>query len=104
MTSQTLSGLDVEASTTTGDAWSSLDSTSIGFEGATSSITGAAEITAIASDQGFAESSTVAGQATAQADQSAIGMDGYSISNSSDLQLTALAEVDSAADSSATMS
>ena len=46
------------------------------------SITGAAEITAIASDQGFAESSTVAGQATAQADQSAIGMDGYSINNS----------------------
>ncbi|WP_250398028.1 hypothetical protein, partial [Synechococcus sp. MU1651] len=61
----------------------------------------AAEITAIASDQGFAESSTVAGQATAQADQSAIGMDGYSINNSSDLQLSALAEVDSSADSNA---
>ncbi len=103
MTSQTLSGLDVEASTTTGDAWSSLDSTSIGFEGATSSITGAAEITAIASDQGFAESSTVSGQATALADQSAIGMDGYSINNSSDLQLSALAQVDSTAESSATM-
>ena len=103
MTAQTVSGLDVDASTTTGNAWSSLDSASVGFEGATSSITGAAEITAIASDQGFAESSTVAGQATAQADQSAIGMDGYSINNSSDLQLSALAEVDSTAESSATM-
>ena len=101
MSAQTLSELDVEASTTTGDAWSSLDSASVGFEGATSSITGAAEITAIASDQGFAESSTVAGQATAQADQSAIGMDGYSINNSSDLQLSALAEVDSSAGSNA---
>ncbi len=104
MSAQTISGLEVEASTTTGDAWSSLDSASVGFEGATSSITGAAEITAIATDQGFAESSTVSGQATALADQSAIGMDGYSISNSSDLQLSALAEVDSSADSSATMS
>jgi hypothetical protein len=104
MSAQTISLLDIEASTTTGDAWSSLDSASVGFEGAISSITGAAEITAIASDQGFAESATVAGQATAMADQSAIGMDGYSINNSSDLQLTALAEVDSTADSSATMS
>ena len=104
MSAQTISGLEVEASTTTGNAWSSLDSASVGFEGATSSITGAAEITAIATDQGFAESSTVSGQATALADQSAIGMDGYSISNSSDLQLSALAEVDSSADSSATMS
>ncbi|QNJ32757.1 hypothetical protein SynPROS91_02407 [Synechococcus sp. PROS-9-1] len=103
MSAQTVSEMDVDASTTTGDAWSSLDSASVGFEGATTSITGAAEITAIASDQGFAESATVAGQATAIADQSAIGMDGYSINNSSDLQLTALAEVDSTADSSATM-
>ena len=103
MSAQTVSEMDVDASTTTGNAWSSLDSASVGFEGATSSITGAAEITAIASDQGFAESATVAGQSTAIADQSAIGMDGYSINNSSDLQLTALAEVDSTADSSATM-
>ena len=103
MSAQTISLLDIEASTTTGNAWSSLDSASVGFEGATSSITGAAEITAIASDQGFAESATVAGQSTAIADQSAIGMDGYSINNSSDLQLTALAEVDSTTDSSATM-
>jgi hypothetical protein len=95
--------LQVSATSTGGDAWSKLQSSSTGLADLTGfhSITDAGSISAIASDQGFANSATVSGSATAFASQEAIGMSGYEVHNHSDLTLSAQAMVTSEANSSA---
>jgi len=95
---------NVIAETTNGNAWSSLQSSSMGIAdlagSANNIITGAGSITAIASDQGFAHSATVSGSSSAIATQEAIGMSGYEVHNHSDLTLSAQAMVSSESSSS----
>jgi hypothetical protein len=95
--------LQVSATSTGGDAWSKLQSSSTGLADLTGfhSITDAGSISAITSDQGFANSATVSGSSTAFASQEAIGMSGYEVHNHSDLTLSAQAMVTSEATSSA---
>jgi len=85
----------ITANSTGGDAWSKLQSSSIGLADLTGthSITDAGTISAIASDQGFANSATVSGSSTAFASQEAIGMSGYEVRNHSDLNLSSRALV-----------
>lgn len=103
ITAKDLNSLEVSATSTGGDAWSKLQSSSTGIAdlpcSAENSITGAGSISAIASDQGFAHSATVAGFATAFAFQEAIGMSGYEVHNNSGLTLNAQALVISEANS-----
>jgi hypothetical protein len=95
----------ISATSTGGDAWSKLQSSSTGIADLTGththSITNAGSITAIASDQGFAHSATVSGSSTALATQEAIGMSGYEVHNHSDLTLSAQALATSESNSSA---
>jgi hypothetical protein len=103
ITAKDLNSLQVSATSTGGDAWSKLQSSSTGLADLSGnhSITDAGSISAIASDQGFAHSATVSGTSTAFASQEAIGMSGYDVHNHSDLILTAQALVTSESNSSA---
>jgi hypothetical protein len=92
ITAKDLNSLQVSATSTGGDAWSKLQSSSTGIadlNGIENRITDAGSISAIASDQGFANSATVSGSSTAFATQEAIGMSGYEVYNHSDLTLSA---------------
>ena len=97
ITAKDPNSLQVSATSTGGDAWSKLQSSSTGIAdlpcSADNSITGAGSISAIASDQGFAYSATVFGFATAFTFQEAIGMSGYEVYNYSGLTLNAQALV-----------
>ena len=98
ITAKDFSISNVNATTTNGNAWSNLQSSSTGIAdlgGSENIITGAGSISAIASDQGFAHSATVSGSSTAFASQEAIGMSGYAVHNHSDLTLSAQALVSS---------
>ncbi len=104
ITAKDLNSLQVSATSTGGDAWSKLQSSSTGLAdltGIENRITDAGSISAIASDQGFANSATVSGSSTAFASQEAIGMSGYDVYNHSGLTLSAQALVTSEANSSA---
>jgi hypothetical protein len=104
ITAKDFSISNVNAATTNGNAWSNLQSSSMGIAdlgGSENLITGAGSISAIASDQGFAHSATVSGSSTAIASQEAMGMGGYEVHNHSDLTLSAQAFVTSEANSSA---
>ena len=95
ITAKDFNSLQVSATSTGGDAWSKLQSSSIGLADLTGthSITDAGAISAIASDQGFAHSATVSGSSTAFASQEAIGMSGYEVRNHSELNLSSQALV-----------
>lgn len=97
ITAKDFNTAQISATSTGGDAWSKLQSSSIGLADLTGnhSITDAGAISAIASDQGFAHSATVSGSSTAFASQEAIGMSGYEVLNHSDLTLSAQAQVTS---------
>jgi len=104
ITAKDINSLQVSATSTGGDAWSKLQSSSTGIadlNGIENRITDAGSISAIASDQGFANSATVSGSSTAFATQEAIGMSGYEVYNHSDLTLSAQAFVTSESNSSA---
>jgi hypothetical protein len=104
ITAKDLNTSQISATSTGGDAWSKLQSSSTGIadlSGIENRITDAGSISAIASDQGFAHSATVSGSSTAFASQEAVGMSGYEVHNHSDLILTAQAMVTSEATSSA---
>ena len=104
ITAKDISSLQVSATSTGGDAWSKLQSSSTGIadlNGIENRITDAGSISAIASDQGFAHSATVSGSSTAFATQEAIGISGYEVYNHSDLTLSAQAFVTSESNSSA---
>ena len=103
ITAKDFNTAQISATSTGGDAWSKLQSSSIGLADLTGthSITDAGAISAIASDQGFAHSATVSGSSTAFASQEAIGMSGYEVHNLSGLNLSAQALVSSEANSSA---
>jgi hypothetical protein len=79
ITAKDFNTAQISATSTGGDAWSKLQSSSTGIADLTGthSITDSGSITAIASDQGFAHSATVSGSSTAFATQEAIGMSGY---------------------------
>ena len=102
ITAKDLNSLQISATSTGGDAWSKLQSSSIGLADliGSHSIKDAGSITAIASDQGFAHSATVSGSSTAFASQEAIGMSGYEVHNHSDLTLSAQSLVSSESSSS----
>ena len=95
ITAKDFNTAQISATSTGGDAWSKLQSSSIGLADLTGthSITDAGTISAIASDQGFANSATVSGSSTALASQEAIGMSGYEVRNHSDLNLSSQALV-----------
>ena len=104
ITAKDLNSLQISATSTGGDAWSKLQSSSTGIadlNGIENRITDAGSISAIASDQGFAHSATVSGSSTAFATQEAIGISGYEVYNHSDLTLSAQAFVTSESNSSA---
>jgi len=104
ITAKDFNSLQVSATSTGGDAWSKLQSSSTGIAdlpGSENTITNAGSISAIASDQGFAHSATVSGSSSAFATQEAIGMSGYTVNNHSDLTLSAQSLVTSEASSSA---
>jgi hypothetical protein len=103
ITAKDLNSLQNSATSTGGDAWSKLQSSSTGLADLTGthSITDAGVISAIASDQGFAHSATVSGSSTAFASQEAIGMSGYEVHNHSDLTLSAQSLVSSESNSAA---
>ena len=103
ITAKDFNSLQVSATSTGGDAWSKLQSSSTGLADLTGthSITDAGAISAIASDQGFSNSATVSGSSTAFASQEAIGMSGYDVYNHSGLTLSAQALVTSESNSSA---
>ena len=104
ITAKDFNSLEITATSTGGDAWSKLQSSSTGLadlSGIENRITNAGTISAIASDQGFAHSATVSGSSTAFASQEAVGMSGYEVHNHSDLTLSAQALVTSEANSSA---
>ena len=104
ITAKDFNSLQVSATSTGGDAWSKLQSSSTGIadlNGIENRITDAGSISAIASDQGFAHSATVSGSATALASQEAVGMSGYDVHNHSGLTLSAQALVISESNSSA---
>ncbi len=104
ITAKDFNTAQISATSTGGDAWSKLQSSSTGIadlSGIENRITGAGSISAIASDQGFAHSATVSGSSTAFASQEAIGMSGYEVYNNSGLTLSAQAMVTSESNSSA---
>jgi len=103
ITAKDFNTAQISATSTGGDAWSKLQSSSTGIAdlAGNHSITDAGSISTIASDQGFAHSATVSGSSTAFATQEAIGMSGYEVHNHSDLTLSAQAMVTSEANSSA---
>jgi hypothetical protein len=104
ITAKDLNSLQVSATSTGGDAWSKLQSSSTGIadlSGIENRITDAGSISAIASDQGFANSATVSGSSSAFASQEAIGISGYDVYNHSGLTLNAQALVTSESNSSA---
>ena len=102
ITAKDFNTAQISATSTGGDAWSKLQSSSTGIAdlAGNHSITDAGSISAIASDQGFAHSATVSGSSTAFASQEAIGMSGYEVHNHSDLTLSAQSLVSSESSSS----
>ena len=103
ITAKDLNTSQISATSTGGDAWSKLQSSSTGIAdlAGNHSITDAGSISDIASYHGFSHSATVSGSSTAFATQEAIGMSRYTVNNHSDLTLSAQALVTSEANSSA---